>query len=444
MNHKSITLIVFALIAMLTLGACQSEPDAEPDITESIDLIGDNPPVKVLTQRPVNEVVGEKDVLLPALSPDGSAIAWVKSTGKRQKTRVTEVCIYTFADARNACSQKPDAYSSYPAQLVWSPDSAHIAFSENPLQLGDESDIWMFSVADGSFVNLTDDGLEGFWRDPEAGSYFLDYLPMWNQEDGLIYFWRSLPVSFQEVTLQLMRISPEGGEPELVADVSDELMGQLIWWDYEFFYMDGPWAVSPDGSRAALLVGAMDTLSGSPLNGLWTIDLADPSGGPQQVLTTDQMQVALPPWQEVPARPIALSWSADSSQVVVLAQSQDLKNQINLFYVVEVPDGTAIPVYDFSGVTTREGMFATSQPMELPPLYYSAWTAGLSPAGDKLLMYTDFAAASGILSASLADAGDLPAVVYASDDTTSYVVTRTSRSSDGKVILNGSLYTVEE
>ena len=87
------------------------------------------------------------------------------------------------------------AFMGYPYQLKWSPDSTQIAYSENPIQLGYESDIWVMNVADGTFTDLTQDDLTGSWQTFVSDGTLpnLDYLPSWNEQDGTIYFWRGVP-----------------------------------------------------------------------------------------------------------------------------------------------------------------------------------------------------------------------------------------------------------
>jgi hypothetical protein len=375
------------------------------------------------------------------LSPDGSAIAWAMQTG-RGRNQARLMCVFLFANADKTCIEAPEAFLGYPYQLEWSPDSAFIAFSENPEQLGHESDIWLFDVADGAFTNLTDDGVEGAWRSAEPGAFVLDYLPMWNEADGDLYFWRTEPLGDFQYTLELYRISPQGGEPELVRDLSEFFPQQLLLFDYEFYYMDGVSAISPDGTQLAMAVSSLQDVSASE-NGLWLLDLTDDETPPQQLATMTDFQAALPAWQPVPASPAGLSWTTDSAGVVVMAASNDIQLPLNLFYYADVATGEFTPVVDFSGIEDQETFFSAEEG-DLPPRYYSPWTASLSPAGDKLLMYNNLGGLVGLLSAPLPPTGELPGFVYESQFETATTVSRSSRSSDGKMILSSILFTMEE
>jgi hypothetical protein len=437
------------MLAALALAACISEPP--PEETTGVGegassvVVVENPSVLVLTQRPIEEAIGEKDVAFPTLSPDGSTIAWIKSDSGLRSKEMTQLCFYSFDAAANNCVDKPEEYDSYPAQLVWSPDSAYITFSENPIQLGNESDIWVFDVASGEFNDLTDDGQYGIWSSLEAGAYTLDYLPMWNAADGLIYFWRSVPDGEGGATLDIYRVPPTGGEAELAVDLPDSVAIALPTWDFEYFYMDGPWAISPDGGKAAVIINTIiDPEDASPdSDGLWLIDLNDPEAEPQHVATMDDFQVTMPAWQETPGRAIALSWTADSQGFAILDQSNDIQLQINTFLYVDAANGSMAPITDFSDIPTREDYFVSEAPT-LPPMFYSPWTATISPAGDKLLMWNDLTGVSGMLVSGLPPEGEEPEVVYASDYATSYIRSRVSTSEDGKVIMYGLLLTVEE
>ena len=142
--------------------------------------------------RQVADVVDEKQAVGAAVSPDGKYMAWYQETGRVRK-KEQQICIFTFESAGKQCyTMAEKAYMGYPYQLKWSPDSTQIAFSENPIQLGYESDIWVMNVADGTFTDLTQDDLTGSWQTfvSQGTQPNLDYLPAWNEKDGAIYFWR--------------------------------------------------------------------------------------------------------------------------------------------------------------------------------------------------------------------------------------------------------------
>jgi hypothetical protein len=102
MIRNFITLSTLALIIALALSACQAEQPVAP-ATEVPAAEVEAVPVKVLTESPVRDVIGDDQAILSTLSPDGSAIAWVKDASSRSKTQVGQLCLYNFADAQNLC-----------------------------------------------------------------------------------------------------------------------------------------------------------------------------------------------------------------------------------------------------------------------------------------------------------------------------------------------------
>ena len=147
----------------------------------------DGEPVTVDSARPIYEIIDENSAYLATVSPDGNLIAWGKQSG-RGKDRVLQLCLFEFETAAKQCADlSPDVFDGYPYQFQWSPDSQYIAFSENPIEMSSESDIWLFDIAAGSFTNLTDDGLTGIWSYlvADGENVMLDYLPMWNPSDKI-------------------------------------------------------------------------------------------------------------------------------------------------------------------------------------------------------------------------------------------------------------------
>ena len=104
-------------------------------------------------------------------------MVWIRSSGRGRNT-VRQMCLFTFANADKVCYEGPEEYLGYPYNLAWSPDSTWVAFTENPIKLGHESDMWLFNRDDGTFLNRTDEGLTGSYMGEETGSFNLDVLPM--------------------------------------------------------------------------------------------------------------------------------------------------------------------------------------------------------------------------------------------------------------------------
>jgi hypothetical protein len=320
-----------------------------------------------------------------------------------------------------------------------------VAFTEDPIDLEDDADIWLLKVADGSFTNLTDDGVVGLWRQPDgAPSPNVDYLPAWHPTDGKIYFWRfASSGEYLVFSVGIYRISPEGGEPELVRDLTQALPQSIVVFTQERFFLDGPSAISPDGTSIAALVSAPDAM-GSVYTSLWQISLTDTAAAPRQLMTSEAFGAALPAWQEYPAFPVGLAWTSDGKGVVAMAQSLSNITPFALFYSVDIASGVATPVVDFKDVADPDAYFEPAPGSDLPYRAYSPWTGSLSPKGDKLLMVNDLGGTTGLLTSLLPPDGSLPVVSAAAQASTATNASRSSRSQDGKVVVYGLLLKVTE
>lgn len=425
-------------------GAAEEAPTPETPAQEAVvsEAAG---PVTVESARSLPSVVDETDPWFAAVSPDGAHLAYYTEEGRGQD-RTGQICLFTFDSAAKRCYElSRDLFMGYPYQLQWSADSSMIAFSENPVELGYESDIWLFKVADGSFVNLTDDGQTGTWRQPTGTpSPNVDYLPAWNPADGQIYFWRfASQGEYLQFTLGIYRVSPEGGEAELVRDLTEAVPQAALVFEQEGFFLDGPSAISPDGQTLAALLSAVDEFGGTQTS-LWSINLADAGAAPQELMPSSAFKAALPAWQEYPAYPGGLSWTAGGQGMLVMARSEATHTPFTLFYYIDVASGSIAPVVDFSGLPDSEAYFEPAPGSDIPFRYFSPWTGSLSPQGNKLLMLNDLAGVMGLLAAPLPPDGALPVVSATTDESTASTASRSSRSQDGKVLVYGLLLTVKE
>jgi hypothetical protein len=402
-------------------------------------------PVLVESVRALPSVVGEKDPWFASLSPNGAYIAYYTETG-RGKDRTSQICIYTFDGAGKKCHNLPaDRWRGYPYQLQWSPDSAMVALTENPVEFGYDADIWVLKVVDGSFAILTDDGVVGAWHQATGTpSPPVDYLPMWNRSDGKIYFWRFVSQGqFQVFTAGIYRIPPGGGSPELVRDVTGALPKSTVLFKQEEFFLDGPSAISPDGKSVAALLSTADEM-GAVTTALWQINLADAMAAPRRLMDPAAFNAALPAWAQYPAIPVGVAWTSDGKGVVVIAKSKDEKTPFTLFYHVDAGSGKVTPVVDFKNVADPEAYFEPAPGTDVPLRYFSPWTGSMSPKGDKILMVNNLAGVAGLLTAPLPPSGSLPVVSATADATTTTTASRSSRSQDGKVLVYGLLLKVKE
>jgi hypothetical protein len=235
------------------------------------------------------------------LSPDGTMAA--------APQRAEQLCVYTIANNALGCTPWPER-TPLAHYVTWSPDGAYLAFATEFFRRFYEPDLWVYDVAASSFTNLTDDGLEGGILGLDGA--LIDYLPMWHPTNGDIYFFRTRDVG-DDRSLELYRISPAGGEPELIRDLTRDLPTLSV---YEQA------AISPDGGQVAMIV--LGNERDDPRNGVWLLSLGGfmrPGGELRQVLTLDDFRANRPNWQEESMMmPQSLAWTADGSGLVVIGQ----------------------------------------------------------------------------------------------------------------------------
>jgi hypothetical protein len=302
------------------------------------------------------------------------------------------------------------------------------------------------TIAEGTFANLTDDGVTGNWQFQEgAPQAMVDYLPMWNQADGRIYFWRVLPKGFPNYQFSLFSIAPEGGEPTALRDLTTAVPNQIPTFDHEVMHLDGSSAISPDGAQIAVLLSLFSEMGGTSAS-LWLIDLKQPDAAPKQIMTYEDFQSAIPAWTALPANPRGLSWTAGGRSVVVAALASDISNMAPflVFYDVAADGSGYKPVVDFSGLADQAAYLTPAQDSALPWRAFSPWAGSLSPTNDKLLMINDLTGSMGLFTSPLPPTGALPVVSASASQSLSSTIVRSSRSSDGKVLMYGLLLTVKE
>ena len=141
---------LLALVAMplaLAASAGPSHASAEP-----VDAV----PAVTLAEQRIIEIA---DSQLLSLSPDGGSIVVTRPAGREP----TELCIHDVATlAERVCADISGLDAGLWADsVVWSPDSAWLAFAELwPMFLVD-GDLWLMDASTGALSNLLDDGYSG-------------------------------------------------------------------------------------------------------------------------------------------------------------------------------------------------------------------------------------------------------------------------------------------
>jgi hypothetical protein len=427
----------------LTGFAAPLDQDAPPAAEPSQEV----EPVTVDAARPVTAIIDETYSYLATISPNGESIAWGKQSGKG-KNRVLQFCLYEFETAAKNCADlSPDSFYGYPYQLQWSPDSRYLAFSENPVELANESDIWLLDTEEETFTNLTDDGLAGSWNSliSEGERAELDYLPMWHPADEEIYFWRIVPLGNLRFTIGIYRVGLDGEEAVLVRDLTADFADRVPLFQYEELFLDGMSALSPDGETVVVLMTSINDM-GIFEHTLWSIDLVDPDAEPLLLADVEDFRSALPDWaQDFPPQAQGLAWTGDGAGIVVVVNSQvSASTPFQVYYYVDANGEEITPVVDFSGLEEVESYAEPAPGSDLPWRVYSPWTGSLSPAGDKLLLINDLGGVVALFTAPLPPTGELP-MVSASADESQYSGTATaSRGDGGKVLAYDLLLTISE
>ncbi|MBK8048949.1 MAG: hypothetical protein IPK16_18630 [Anaerolineales bacterium] len=246
-------------------------------------------------------------------------------------------------------------------------------------------------------------------------------------------------------TIGIYRIAPEGGEPELVRDLTTTFADRLPMFDYEKIYLDGTSALSPDGETLAVLMTSFDEMGASEQS-LWTIDLTDAKSKPQMLADVEDFRAPRPEWaQDFPPQAQGLAWSGDGAGIVVMTHSDvGVSMPFQVYQYIDIANGEITPIVDFSGLEEMESYSEPAPGSDLPWRVYSPWTASLSPAGDKLLMVNDLSGTVALFTAPLPPAGDLPGISASADISPMSGVATSSRGAEGKVVAYGLLLNITE
>ena len=260
----------------------------------------------------VSAVVGDEQVYLPALSPDGAQIAWFNQTG-RGLDHNGQICLLTFDTAAQQCYPFPAGeFLGYPYQLQWSPDNSRIAFSENPIQLGYDSDIWVLTVADGSYANLTNDDVTGDWvtskaaRRPRSITCRCGICKTARSISGALF--RKAIRTTHSASTPLLRTAARHSE---VRPVSTEYCPTR---SRSLTTSSGSWTVPRPSRRTAPRLRCCyppTTRREARTETLWLLDLTQAATAPLELMTAADFQTALPSWAPFPAQAMGLSWTAD-------------------------------------------------------------------------------------------------------------------------------------
>ena len=139
--------LALAVTAGLALPAATSGGSPAPSA-------GDVP--RLTDARPIR-VEGAR---LISMSPDGRWIAAARPAIGYQRGQLCVVDIETLLD--RACADLSELGAGLRLEdVAWSPDSAHLAFSERTFVTYEDGDLWVMDAATGDLTNVDDDGFAG-------------------------------------------------------------------------------------------------------------------------------------------------------------------------------------------------------------------------------------------------------------------------------------------
>ena len=240
---------------------------------------------------------------------------------------------------------------------------------------------------------------------------------MWHPSDGQIYFWRIVPLGNFRYTIGLYRISPDGGEPELVRDLTAQFAAQIPLYDYERLFLDGVSAISPDGNTVAALMTRVNDMGGTEQS-LWThrprrCQGRTPGAGRRRGLPQRDPRVGagLP---AAGARPVL-----DRRR-----QGHRRRGQHGAERLRSPSRSTTMSTCGRRHHAGRrlqraggDGELLRTGSRQRPALAcLLALDGSLSPAGDKLLMVNDLGGTVALFTAPLPPTGDLPVVSASADE----------------------------
>jgi hypothetical protein len=305
---------------------------------------------------PLVALLDAPDVRNPLLSPDGSAIAW---------TDRDATCVYRFASDATDCTPWPDdtrLNSGRFNQPVWSPDSRSLVMHEDFFTGLNESDLWRFDVARGTYTRLTDDagvnGSSGFV------GLTIDFAPSFHPVTGALYFFRlssaGQAFGLSDAKIALMELN-ENGEAEPVRILSPDITGPSS------VFLPG--AFSEAGTTLYLSVIPEDWAH-NPQTGVYALDLRD--NRLTQVAALAELQDGLPAESRARFAPMQLQASAAGVVVWMVDGSLTPGPIVRTPVYIDPAGGTVASLVDYGGFEDAAG-FAAPLTGQVMPGGQSFW-----------------------------------------------------------------------
>ncbi len=396
--------------------------------------------VSGMSVRDISEDINFREM---ALSPDGSSIAYFQSDDSDQ------ICLYTLADGTITCDPVPDEYGSRPPRLYWSPDGRYIAFSSDFFLRFIDADIWLYDVENRTVFNRTDDGVDDFRiGDTPERDMWVDQMLTWGP-DSQLYVWRyTIPEGGEvgDMRQELIRLAPEGGEVELIRDMTIDFDRFPVFSTQEYLLED-VLAISPDLQQIAFVIREQDRESLN--NGIWVMDIN--GDNLRKVMNTNDFQRGVPDRvadQRFPSQmTIALGWNATSSGLFVVANNFGMGSPGQAYanaYFVDLESSQITVLTDFSDVEGAE-LFEIDADTGLTGVFDMPFTATLTPDRNALLVFNrDFSIGTiGLSMVRLTENGGERELLYLIEDADPIPSLVAHVASDGTVMMMGYLFETE-
>jgi hypothetical protein len=334
-----------------------------------------------------------------AISPDARSLAFYGQFRQTFNNFVTDIlCVYQFDANATQCYLTPESMASFGA-LVWSADSQYIAFTEENIRSGDETDIWIYEVQRRLLHNFTDDGINGISIDD---TILIDILPTWNSFDGSLLFFRNVTSAGISPTYEVQRITRDElvarfDERQAAIDVAvqeynasveseiqlgfstqiDETITisptnlELVTTinhisnggDLAVSFRDvayGPTQIDAGGLFLAYAVNHENDISQS---GVWLLDLA--SGTAIPLLTGDNLRTEEPDWVQS-VQFASIQWTFDSTGLIIATNNQGATATYNSAYYFNIGAGTLNSILDYGILEDEAAFFSSEVPFFTP------------------------------------------------------------------------------
>lgn len=293
------------------------------------------------------------DTRIISLSPDGTMLVAAKPAMDYDHG---QLCTYEVATlAERACADLSVLDAGLRIEdVVWSPDSSKVAFSEQTLVYFKDGDIWIMDAATGALTNFTDEGVRGpvpilSSKNADVAEILLDVNPAWSPDGQSLAFsrsvWRDGDFHGNEIAIQ-----PLGGDSaKTIVQVNTDSPGIV--------YFGIHWQV--DGSRLFYNVGNLN--ADNPDNGIWVVD----AGGQN-------------------AHQVAGTTDPDLSYPVAVQVSPDGKTILGYYVIAANTNATRGPFYALIDVASGQAKPLTVLDPNAPEQAFVS-LATLSPDGSKVL-----------------------------------------------------------